>query len=116
MKMLPDVSRCKSHTTDAHKTQTMSPMYAQKPQEIHTSLCVCCLSLAYVTWSMRAGSIKCRLADTLRPRLMLPSRCARSKADACMPWLTVHVVGRLHLPHKDMARPCMQAFANVASH
>ncbi|TMW99811.1 hypothetical protein EJD97_001926, partial [Solanum chilense] len=106
----------KSRTTDAHKTQTMSPINAHKPQEMHASLCVCCLSLAYVSWSMHAGSIKCRLADTLRPRLMLPSRRACSKSDACMPWLIVHVVGRRHLPHKDMARPCMQAFANVASH
>ena len=114
--MLPNVIQSKCRTADAYKTQTISPINAQKPQLMHASVCLCCLPLAYVDWSIHASNIKCRMDDALRPWLMFPNRCVRTKADVCMPWLMVYIVGRHHLTHKNMPRPCIQTFAEFTRH
>lgn len=71
---------------------------AHTPWLLHAGLRICRLSLAKVAWHMHAGNIRCRLADSLRPQFMLPSRCTHTKAYACTPWLMVHVIGLRRFP------------------
>lgn len=114
--MLPNVIRWKCRTADAYKTQLISPINAQKPQQMHASVYVCCFPLAYVDLSIHASNIKCRMDNALRPWLMFTNWCTRTTADVCMPWLMVYIVGWRHLTHKHMPRPCMQTFAEFARH
>lgn len=100
--MLPDIGRCKFLPTNRHM-----------PWSMCASLCWFCISLSNISyrmcifhvdawkrWMMYLVVVRPHLAYTLSSRPMSPSRCARTTAHECRPWLMMHVVGRRRLPYE----------------
>jgi len=98
----PAVERCAQVMTDVAQ-----PMRTGHGWYVHA----CCMLLADVVCQMRThhGWSVQAFADARKPRPVTPSRCAHAPADAWIPWLMMHALGRRRLPDAHTPR-FMQAY------